>query len=113
MMRILPGLVAVAFAVATAPVNASERHPRPVRAAPYYDVRPGEAVGCYWDRGRQFCGHYCYWEVNGRRYCHKREEVALPQGALIDGYVLDEGRSAYYRRPYSRVRRVVRERNPW
>jgi hypothetical protein len=108
----LPGLAALVLAVVIVPAAASDR-PRPIRAAPFYDVRPGEAVGCYWDRGRQFCGHYCYWEVNGRRYCQRREEIAVPQGAWIDDYVLDEGRSTAYRRPYSRVRRATRGPRPW
>lgn len=106
------GYATLVLAVFIVPAAASDR-PRPVRAAPFYDVRPGEAVGCYWDRGRQYCGSYCYWEVNGRRYCHRREEMAQPQGAIIDGYVLDEGRSTAYRRPYTPVRRTTRARNPW
>lgn len=111
-MRRIAGLLALFPVFAVLPASATD-HPRPVRAAPFYNVRPGEAVGCYWDRGRQFCGHYCYWEVNGRRYCQKREEIALPQGAWIDGYVLDEGRSTAYRRPYSRFRRKTRGSSPW
>ena len=39
-----------------------------------------EAVGCYWKLGRRFCSRYCYWEVNGRRYCHERAREAYPQG---------------------------------
>ncbi len=31
-----------------------------------------EARGCYFDRGHMYCGRYCYWEVNGSRYCHTR-----------------------------------------
>lgn len=40
----------------------------------------GDERGCYWVRGRRYCGRYCYWEVNGRRYCHDRERLAEPQG---------------------------------
>jgi hypothetical protein len=40
----------------------------------------GDQRGCYWERGRRFCKHYCYWEVDGRRYCNERERVAYPQG---------------------------------
>lgn len=111
-MRILAGSIALFLAFGGYSASATD-HPRPVRAAVYSNVKPGEAVGCYWVRGRQYCGHYCYWEVNGRRYCNQREEAALPQGAWIDGYVLDERRSTYYRRPYSRVRRASRSRSPW
>ncbi len=111
-MRKFTGVLALLPLLAAAPAVASD-HPRPARAAIFHNVKPGEAVGCYWDRGRQFCGNYCYWEVNGRRYCQKREEIALPQGAWIDGYLLDEGRSTINRRPYSRVRRATRGPAPW
>lgn len=40
----------------------------------------GDERGCYWERGRRHCGSYCYWEVNGRRYCGRRERHAEPQG---------------------------------
>ena len=92
-------------ALAAFALPAQAHGPEPLRRAPFYSVLPGEAVGCYWERGRQFCGHYCYWEVNGRRYCQRRERLAVPQGAWFDDYVLDEGRSTLYRRPYSRLRR--------
>ena len=88
------------------------REPRPLRRAPNYPVPAGEAVGCYWERGRQFCGRYCYWEVNGRRYCQSREARATPQGAYIEDYLLDESNSTAYRRPYGRVRRAPR-RSGW
>ena len=45
-----------------------------------------EGVGCYWKLGRRFCSLYCYWEVNGRRYCHVREREATPQGPPPDFY---------------------------
>ena len=111
-MRKFAGFLALLHLLGALPAAATD-HPRPARAGALFNVRPGEAVGCYWDRGHQFCGHYCYWEVNGRRYCQRREEIALPQGAWIDGYVLDEGRSTAFRRPYSRVRRTTRGPSPW
>lgn len=40
----------------------------------------GDQKGCYWERGRRWCSSYCYWEVDGRRYCHERERRAHPQG---------------------------------
>lgn len=40
----------------------------------------GDQRGCYWRRGTRFCSRYCYWEVDGRRYCHEKERVAHPQG---------------------------------
>ena len=43
-----------------------------------------EGVACYWQRQRLYCSRYCYWEVNGKRYCHLRERNAHPQGLLSD-----------------------------
>ncbi|MGL4396766.1 MAG: hypothetical protein ACRCS9_09525 [Hyphomicrobium sp.] len=112
-MRIATGVILLTLPLCGVASAGSDRYSRPVRVAPFYDVRPGEAVGCYWERGRQHCGSYCYWEVNGRRYCQKRDFNAQPQGARVEGYVLDESRSPHYRRPYSRVRRVWRDDNVW
>jgi hypothetical protein len=44
----------------------------------------GEGVGCYWERGRQFCSRYCYVEIDGRRYCQERARNAHSQAPLID-----------------------------
>ena len=95
--------ISAAFAAIASPVRA--HGPEPLRRAQFYRVAPGEAVGCYWERGRQYCGRYCYWEVNGRRYCQRRERLAVPQGVWIDDYILDEGLSPAYRRPYARLLR--------
>ena len=43
------------------------------------EERALEAAGCYFYRGRQFCGRYCYYEINGRRYCQRREREAHTQ----------------------------------
>jgi hypothetical protein len=40
----------------------------------------GDQRGCYWQRGQRFCSRYCYWEIDGQRYCQDRERVARPQG---------------------------------
>lgn len=45
---------------------------------------PLEAKGCYFHRGHRYCGRYCYWEADGRRYCRERFDEAYPQG----GYYL-------------------------
>ena len=52
-----------------------------IRQPRIVDVTPEpEGIGCYWKLGRRFCSRYCYWEVDGRRYCHIREREAYPQG---------------------------------
>jgi hypothetical protein len=43
---------------------------------------PIEAKGCYYRRGREYCGRYCYIEVNGRRYCQERRRDAVPQADI-------------------------------
>lgn len=40
---------------------------------------PIEARGCYFRRGRTYCGRYCYVEINGLRYCQERKRDAVPQ----------------------------------
>lgn len=56
------------------------------RRAPAHVVElpPPEARGCYYYRGRRYCGAYCYWEVNGKRYCQRRERDAHSQAPLIE-----------------------------
>ncbi len=53
------------------------------RAVPRtFELPPTEARGCYFYRGREYCGSYCYWEVNGKRYCQQRERNAHSQAPL-------------------------------
>lgn len=40
---------------------------------------PLDQAGCYYYRGREYCGRYCYYEVNGKRYCNRFERHARPQ----------------------------------
>lgn len=47
------------------------------------ELPPTEGRGCYFYRGRQICGRYCYWEVNGKRYCRQRERDAYSQAPVI------------------------------
>ena len=54
----------------------------------YRDYRPNlvqtapEGRGCVWYRQRLDCSRYCYWEVNGKRYCRERAREAYPQGIV-------------------------------
>jgi hypothetical protein len=43
---------------------------------------PDAPIGCYWMDGEQFCSRYCYWEVDGRRFCREQKDLAVPQGPL-------------------------------
>jgi hypothetical protein len=43
-----------------------------------------EGVGCYWERGRQYCSRYCYVEIDGRRFCHERLRDAHSQAPVND-----------------------------
>lgn len=40
-----------------------------------------EGRGCYYDRGEEYCGAYCYWEINGKRYCTQRLRHAHSQAS--------------------------------
>ena len=44
---------------------------------------PVRGVGCYWERGEQYCSRYCYVEANLRQYCHPRLRHARPQGPVV------------------------------
>ena len=71
----------VAF-VASAESRPLHRHAQPV---PVVVLPPLEAKGCYFYRGNRYCGSYCYWEINGKRYCQRREREAVPQaGVWVD-----------------------------
>jgi hypothetical protein len=68
---------------------------------PFIDDEPAfYAKGCYWRAGTRYCSQYCYLEINGKRYCHERERVAVPQG---DPYALERPtvEEIYRRRPHS------------
>lgn len=71
---------------ATAQSQAAEVQYR--RPPPYAVELPApEARGCYYHRGRRYCGAYCYWEVNGKRYCQRRERDAHSQAPIVEDYV--------------------------
>jgi hypothetical protein len=40
---------------------------------------PPQGVGCYFFHGVRYCSRYCYWEVDGFRYCHPRASEAHSQ----------------------------------
>ena len=69
-------ILACGLAAITAGTAAAQRRGPPGFIGP---VPPLEAAGCYFYRGRQYCGRYCYIEVNGRRYCQRFERDAHPQ----------------------------------
>lgn len=73
-------LLAGATILASLPGDASARGVRQHRGEYAGVWFWGDERGCYWHRGRRHCGSYCYWEVNGRRYCGPRERHAEPQG---------------------------------
>jgi hypothetical protein len=51
-------------------------------ADPYSSGRVAQVpqgVGCYWYRGNLYCSRYCYWEIDGYRYCRRRADEAFSQ----------------------------------
>lgn len=73
-------LIAPALAILAAPHGALG-NPRTERFVEV-PVFPTEARGCYYRRGREYCGRYCYIELNGRRYCQERRRDAVPQASF-------------------------------
>lgn len=61
------------FAAGAAPVRAND----PSIYPPLVHVPQG--VGCYWYRGRLHCNRYCYWEIDGRRFCRRDARDAYTQ----------------------------------
>lgn len=59
-------------------VQSADAHRRP-RYLAYDQLPPAEGRGCYYDRGEEYCGSYCYWEINGKRYCQRRLRDAHSQ----------------------------------
>ncbi|MDX2308371.1 MAG: hypothetical protein NW216_09055 [Hyphomicrobium sp.] len=64
--------------------EAQYRRPPPIVA----ELPPPMGKGCYYYRGREHCGSYCYWEVNGKRYCQERAREAFSQAPVVidDGF---------------------------
>jgi hypothetical protein len=73
-VAVLSLFLAVATGVTTA--HAGRRAVEVVRVPAWPMVR---GVGCYWERGVQYCARYCYIEFNGRQYCQERLRHAHPQ----------------------------------
>ena len=59
---------------------------------------PLEFRGCYYYRGREHCGRYCYLEINGKRYCQERYREAHPQ-AGPEHFFIPEPRPYAYGAP--------------
>jgi len=57
-----------------------------------------EGVGCYWYHGQHYCSRYCYWEVDGYRFCQRRLEEAISQAPPVLLYEFEPRR-------YDRIRR--------
>jgi hypothetical protein len=57
-----------------------------------------EGQGCYWFGGQLYCSRYCYWEIDGYRYCHRRLGAAISQAPPVLLYDFEPRR-------YDRIRR--------
>lgn len=52
---------------------------------PYPRAQVPQGVGCYWFRGNLNCSRYCYWEIDGYRYCTRRLRDAHSQAPDVVG----------------------------
>lgn len=76
--------IAILLAMAVAPASAQLRRlPEAVAVPP-----AGERIGCYWYRQLEHCSRFCYWEVNGKRYCREREHDAWSQAPALEVFPL-------------------------
>lgn len=73
---------------AIAVVSALGGLPAPVAADPSVSpplVHIPRGVGCYWFRGNLYCSRYCYWEIDGNRFCTRRARDAVTQAPPLGG----------------------------
>ena len=78
--------LALIFAMPASEATADRyRQPMPYAAG----IQAPERIGCYWYREREYCSRYCYWEVNGRRYCQEHEREAHSQAPYVTMYSYD------------------------
>ena len=75
-------LMSVVAVAATSPAQAQYAEQRYIQR-PYAAFDGNERRGCYWIMQHQYCGRYCYTEVDGKRYCRERERLAYPQGLFF------------------------------
>ncbi|CAA2142689.1 hypothetical protein [Hyphomicrobium sp. ghe19] len=86
-MRIIqiPAVTLLAFTAANLMIGIETAEAGRIHPVPNYPNPAGpEHRGCYWMRQREYCGRYCYTEVNGQRYCTERERSAYPQGPFYE-----------------------------
>lgn len=82
-----------AATVATASIAGAQGRAPPPRVE--WAPAPLEYRGCYYYRGREHCGRYCYLEVNGKRYCQRRYREARPQAGPEHYYAPEPRPYAY------------------
>ncbi|MGQ0672487.1 MAG: hypothetical protein ACT4N2_06345 [Hyphomicrobium sp.] len=84
-LRLIPVSLAVLAPMAvSADADARPRGHPPDLIGP---LPPLDAAGCYYYRGREWCGRYCYYEVNGKRYCQRWKRDAHPQAEVEVEYL--------------------------
>ncbi|HEU0158661.1 MAG TPA: hypothetical protein VFR00_05090 [Hyphomicrobiaceae bacterium] len=66
-----------------------------------------EGQGCYWFGGHLYCNRWCYWEIDGYRYCQRRVGAAISQAPPVLLYDFEPRR-------YDRIRRgpIVQDNGP-
>ena len=80
---------------ALASVTNAQAHGRRLRPYAIVELPPTEGRGCYYDRGEEFCGSYCYWEINGKRYCQRRLRDAHSQAGPQHFYAAEPRGGVY------------------
>ena len=77
-LKALRILILLAICLTISPAKSDQYRVQANQHAPGVD----DPIGCYWMSGQRFCTRYCYWEVDGVRYCREGEFLAVPQGPI-------------------------------
>jgi hypothetical protein len=72
------------LAVVVAAISSAAAGERRTPSVVWFYEPPLEGRGCYWYHQHQFCGRYCYTDLDGRRYCREDAREAVPQAPVID-----------------------------
>jgi len=93
-MRLLGPIIAglaACLGLAALPAEAGSRFGARIEQLP-------EGVGCYWYHGHLYCSRWCYWEIDGYRFCRPRLGEATSQAPPLLLYDFEPRR-------YDRIRR--------
>lgn len=94
MRRVLFSMAVVHALVLGGPAAQAQRYEPALPPGAVY------GVGCYWFRGQHYCSRYCWLEIDGYTYCHRRLSEAGSQAPPPVAVVRPPYRHVPPRAPY-------------